>query len=126
MTREEAVKILKSTLAYDSDFAEAKQMAIEALEREPCDKRTEERTETHACDCISRKDAIDGLEYEAEMLKRVLDNMDVVGQEREKFAWGLGLIQCFIEDIKELPSKEIINMKSVFNLSEDAERGEEK
>ena len=35
MTREEAVKILKSILAYDSDFAKAKQMAIEALEQEP-------------------------------------------------------------------------------------------
>ena len=34
MIREEAVEILKSTLAYDSDFAEAKQMAIEALEQE--------------------------------------------------------------------------------------------
>ena len=77
-------------------------------------------------DLISRKDAIDGLEYEAELCNRVLDDMDVDRKEREKFAWGLGLIQCFIEDIKELPSKEIINMKSVFNLSEDAERGEEK
>ena len=34
MTREEAVKILKNTLAYESNFAEAKQMAIEALEQD--------------------------------------------------------------------------------------------
>ena len=35
MTRARAIEILKNTLAYDSDFAEAKQMAIEALEKEP-------------------------------------------------------------------------------------------
>ena len=31
MTREEAIQVLKRTIAYESDFAEAKQMAIEAL-----------------------------------------------------------------------------------------------
>lgn len=34
MTREEAIKVLKNTLAYESDFAEAKRMAIEALSAE--------------------------------------------------------------------------------------------
>ena len=33
--------------------------AIEALPSAQPEKRTEERTETHACDCISRKTAID-------------------------------------------------------------------
>lgn len=51
MTREEAIEILKNTLAYESDFAEAKQMAIEALEQEPNE------------DLISRKDAIDEMGY---------------------------------------------------------------
>ena len=31
MTREEAIQVLKKTIAYESDFAEAKRMAIEAL-----------------------------------------------------------------------------------------------
>ena len=31
MTREEAIEVLKKTIAYESDFAEAKRMAIEAL-----------------------------------------------------------------------------------------------
>ena len=95
------------------EFDEAKQIVIEALQQEPCD------------DCISRQDVIDGLEYEKEMLNRALDDMYIAGQEREKFAWGLGLVECFIEDIKELPSKEIINTKSVFNSSKDVERGDE-
>ena len=31
MTREEAIAVLKRTLAYDSEFADAKEVAIEAL-----------------------------------------------------------------------------------------------
>ena len=53
MTRARAVEILKSTLAYDSDFAKAKQMAIEALEQEP--------TAEYSSDVISRQVAIDAL-----------------------------------------------------------------
>ena len=34
MTKEEAIDVLKKTLAYESDFAEAKRMAIEALQAE--------------------------------------------------------------------------------------------
>ena len=124
MTRARAIELLKEIQfccdlencrnAWDCDeCVEAWEMAIEALEQEPSE------------DLISRKDAIDGLEYEAEMINRALDNMYVAGQEREKFAWGLGLVECFIEDIKELPSKEIINTKSVFNSSKDVERGDE-
>ena len=56
MTRARAVEILKSTIAYDSDFAEAKQMAIEALEQEP--------TAEYSSDVISRQAAIDALAKE--------------------------------------------------------------
>ena len=48
MTREEAIQVLKRTIAYESDFAEAKRMAIEALS-EP------------SGDLISRADAIEAL-----------------------------------------------------------------
>ena len=43
MTRQEAIEVFKHTIAYESDFAEAKQMAIEALKKEPSE------------DCISRE-----------------------------------------------------------------------
>lgn len=59
-----------------------------------------------ANDPISRADAIDVLETGAEFLRLALDDMDVVRSDREKFAWGLGLIETFIADIKELPSAE--------------------
>lgn len=49
----------------------------------------------------------------AELLRRVLDDADVIGADREKYSWGLGLIESYIDDIEELPSAqpEIIRCK---------------
>ena len=55
-------------------------------------------------DLISRQAAIDALNVGAELLKRVLDDADIVGAEREKYEWGLGLIESYISDMKEIPS----------------------
>lgn len=55
-------------------------------------------------DSISRRAAIDALDVGAELLRRVLDDADIVGTEREKYKWGLGLIESCISDMKELPS----------------------
>lgn len=55
-------------------------------------------------DLISRQAAIDELNDEAELLRRALDYADLVGAEREKFGWGLGLIEACISDMKDLPS----------------------
>jgi hypothetical protein len=60
-------------------------------------------TDTNVGDTISRQEAIDVLLLGKEMLSRVLDDMDVVGTDREKYSWGLGLIESYINDIKELP-----------------------
>ena len=54
-------------------------------------------------DLISRQRAIDELNVGADFLRRVVDNTDVVGPEREKFEWGLGLIESCISDMKDLP-----------------------
>ena len=55
-------------------------------------------------DLISRKAAIDVLGVGKKVLSRVLDDTDdVVGCEREKYSWGLGLIEAYINDMKELP-----------------------
>lgn len=64
-------------------------------------------------DTIYRQDAIDELGFGAELLRRVLDDTDVVGTERAKFEWGLGLIESCISDVKDLPSAqpEIIRCK---------------
>lgn len=59
-----------------------------------------------ANDLIRRADAIDALSYGKEMLNLALDDMDVVGAEREKYLWGLGLIESTIKDIEQLPSAE--------------------
>ena len=55
-------------------------------------------------DLISRHAAIDVLSLGKEILSRVLDDIDVIGIDREKYSWGLKLIESNIEDIKELPS----------------------
>lgn len=55
-------------------------------------------------DLIYREAAIDALDVGAELLRRVLDETDIVGAEREKYKWGLGLIESCISDMKELPS----------------------
>ena len=55
-------------------------------------------------DLIERQAAIDVLSLGKEVLSRVLDDMDVVGADREKYSWGLGLIESYINDIEELPS----------------------
>lgn len=55
-------------------------------------------------DCISRQEAIDTLDYGAELIKHALDELSIVGSEREKFTWGLGLLESYIDDLKVLPS----------------------
>ena len=64
-------------------------------------------------DQISRQEAIDVINVGAELLRRVLDDTDVVGAERAKYEWGLKLIESYISDMKELPSAqmEIIHCK---------------
>lgn len=55
-------------------------------------------------DLIERQAAIDELNVDMELLRRALDDTDLVGAEREKFEWGLGLIESCISDIEDLPS----------------------
>lgn len=55
-------------------------------------------------DLISREAAIDVVEGGLELIRRVLDNMDVEIGERGKFAYGLGLLESCIEELSELPS----------------------
>ena len=70
MTREEAIEVLNNTSFFApsmSDVDEALDMAIEALEQEPCE------------DTISRQDAIDALQ----------------GRKRGIKTWGLIITQCW-------------------------------
>lgn len=55
-------------------------------------------------DLISRQAAIEVLSLGKEILSRVLDDMDVVGTDRDKYSWGIGLIESNINDIEDLPS----------------------
>ena len=57
-------------------------------------------------DTISRQAAIDVLTFGKEILSRAMDAMNVVGPDREKYSWGIRLIESDIEDINELPPAE--------------------
>lgn len=59
--------------------------------------------DTNVGDMISRQEAINTLNVGAELLRRVLDDTNIVGAERAKYEWGLGLIESYISDMKELP-----------------------
>ena len=74
-------------------------------------------------DLISRQAVIDSFEAYAEMLRIVLDNTDIVGNERKKFAWGLELIESFISDMKELPSAEPERKKGKWIKIEPQKKG---
>ena len=68
-------------------------------------------------DLISRKAVIDVLSVGKELLSRVLDDIDVIGTDREKYSWGLGLIESYIKDIEELPSASPKQTHMVINKS---------
>lgn len=55
-------------------------------------------------DLISRQAAIKALSFDKELLNRALDDMDMVGIDREKYTWGLGLVESYIADIEDLPT----------------------
>lgn len=57
-------------------------------------------------DLINRQDVIDILLFSKEFLMKILDETDVVGNSRDKYSWGLGLVDSHIHDIEKLQSAE--------------------
>lgn len=55
-------------------------------------------------DLISRQAAIDLLNDGAELLRSaLLDETDILWDDRAKYEWGLGLIEAYIFDMNDLP-----------------------
>lgn len=75
-------------------------------------------------DLIERQAAIDELAIGAELLKRVLDDVDVVGYKREKYKWGLDLIESYILDMKELPSAQPERMVAKWIVTTSLQEGQ--
>lgn len=57
-------------------------------------------------DLVSRQEVISVLNDGAELLRRVLDETYVVGDERTKYEWGISLIESYISEMNGLPSAE--------------------
>ena len=70
-------------------------------------------------DLISRQAALNILNVGTELLRRALDDADLIGVEREKCEWGLGLIESYISDIKDLPSAQPERKKGRWISDED-------
>ena len=107
MNNQEAILVLESInaktdyfLINDDARAEAINMAISALQ-------AQDVPDTNVGDTVSRQKVIDALSVGKELLSRVLDEINVVGTGREKYSWGLGLIEAYIKDIEELPSAQL-------------------
>ena len=73
-------------------------------------------------DLISRQMVIDVLNVDAELLRRVLDDADIVGASREKYEWGLELIESYIYGMKELPSAQQWDPLSTNQLPEEGQQ----
>lgn len=114
MTREEAKDILREKIfpCIVGDWKEAIGIAINALSAE---KRTGKRTETHACDCISRKQAIDAMGKMQECMYIWAANSPEEEEAIEALVQNV-MGQCFddaVKRIEQLPSAqpEIIRCK---------------
>ena len=104
MTNEEAIDILRNAawLGTDADreqIENAVEMAINALTAQP--ETHEERTETHACDCISRQAAIN-------VIAKWMLEYGGYGEEH-----GINALKQAAEEIKALPfaQPEIVRCK---------------
>ena len=89
----------EAMVKIESRFFKTEEEATEAWNR-----RAGNVHDTNVGDTISRQTAIERLNFDAELLRRTLDDADVVGVERAKYEWGLGLIESYIADVNDLPS----------------------
>lgn len=104
MDKEQAIEKLNDIRCHVKETSTEEQalvMAIDALKAQLFQEGT---TKDATSDTIGRRTVIDVLSDGADLLRRALDDADVVGVEREKYRWGLGLIESYIADVKELPT----------------------
>ena len=54
-------------------------------------------------DLVYKSAVLNILNVGAELLRSTLEKVDIIGAERVKYEFGLGLIEACITDVKELP-----------------------
>lgn len=109
ISRQAVIKAVDKFIPADpmkNDYTQGISVGLAIATRciEEFSQETDESSQGLVKDLISKQAAIDALSVGKELLSRVLDDMDVVGADREKYSWGLGLIEAYIKDIEELPS----------------------
>ena len=86
----------------------------------------DKRTETHACDLISRQAAIDAVSYSIELCNKALDSITLVGRDRYAVEVERNSLLKLKDDIKLLPTAqpEIIRCGECKHWREDHTCGE--
>ena len=82
-------------------------------------EKVDKDTNVPNTDTISRQAAIEAVDETIEILKNVLDDFDIVGVSREKYEWGLDVMQSTRAEIKELPSVQPETAKRIVGKSRD-------
>lgn len=108
MTIQDAVRVLKETNCYGT-MDIAKTVIIKALEQQPSE-RTEERTETHACDCISRQAAIGALWKALHEYEDKTENQFSESKELDVADWFQHRI--FVQNMSDIDRQTILDLPS--------------
>jgi hypothetical protein len=118
ISRQDAIEaLIAEGRNVDSRYLESERIiheadAVEVISMLPSaqpEKRTDKRTETHACDCISRQAAIDALNC----------NFTITGKDNAETVYRI--VKGFSDKIKALPSAQptLTNAESNTELSVD-------
>ena len=104
INRQAAINRAVTITMFGRDIRVVGVSELESLPSVQTEKRTEERTETHACDLISRQTAIDAIAYSIELCNKALDSMTLGGRDRYAVEVERNSLLKLKDDFKYLPS----------------------
>ena len=104
ISRQAAISRAVTITMFGRDIRVVGVSELESLPSVQTEKRTEERTETHACDLISRQTAIDAIAYSIELCNKALDSMTLGGRDRYAVEVERNSLLKLKDDFKYLPS----------------------
>lgn len=100
----ELSKELSKDFAYCEDALGRAENAIGNLPSVQPEKRTEERTETHACDLIDKQAAIDALDEQIRQCDKALSAFDISMKDAYAVKVERASLVAFRETLEYMPS----------------------
>ena len=114
ISRQDAIRIVDGIDTWQAGWRGDAIESIKALPSAQPEKRThEKRTETHACDCISRRAAIDALDAQIGYCDHALKSLDISTKDEYAIKVERASLIAYRETLECLPSAqpEIIRCK---------------